>query len=159
MMNTLNALKQVISEAIGDTPIKFNYIVGRHPAPAESELPIFCIYGTNTNQVNAGTGGLATDMVYITIDVKISMRDYLKGNTDVYTVAHQQALYDIMEKRDTHGQTPLQNTVLGAIRSDRSLKGTVGVVKEWNIDYNTLENGRLAQATMRITATRNISNC
>ena len=155
MNDILLALQSIISSAVGNG---YTVFYGRFDPTPESVLPLIEIVAQSTTPNHTGTGGLMDEEIIIEVRLKVAMKSFLKTNTNISIVSHHQELIKVMEERNAN-RTYKSNTIMGAITTNPSLNGTIGIVNAYNIDYTVVEDARLAQATLRISAKRQIPTC
>lgn len=75
----------------------------------------------------------------IRVNIKHSLKSYLKENTNVEVLDHVQDLVEKMEAR-TSGDVN-SNTVLGVLHDNLKLSNTVNIVGDWEISYDEIDLG------------------
>lgn len=86
------------------------YYIGEIRVPNQAYLPFIEIIPITSSLKNRGTGGMMNNEFQVQINIKNSLKKYLKQDTNVETLEHIQDLVEKMEKR-TNGNLD-SNTIV-----------------------------------------------
>lgn len=114
------------------------YFYGEVKVPNQSMMPFLEVIPLGSRIDNRGTGRLSTNEYRIQVNIKSSLKKYLKENTAVSTIDHIQDLVLKAEDRDTLGNVETA-TVLGVLQNNLQLSSTAHIVGQWEIRYDEIE--------------------
>lgn len=138
MDNIITELLSVLETALTTTYKKYYY--GESPFPVQSYLPFLETVPSTTSVTNRGTGGCMDNTFAVTINIKDTLKKYLKENTNVEIDNYMQTAVKRMEERETNG-VPKSATVLGVLKDNLKLGGKANILDDFEISYDILPLG------------------
>lgn len=99
MNEVILAIIALLEAQFGSTYKKYYY--GEVKVPNQSALPFLEVIPLTSRIANAGTGRLSANEYRIQVNIKTTLKKYLKENTNVTTIDHIQDLVEKAEDRDS----------------------------------------------------------
>lgn len=130
------------------------FFKGKQQIPAQSDLPMLCIYGTETRQTRSGT--VRDDAEYdITLELYVSIKQYFDNTAGQGTqIDAYDALLDIVEERESDGDAKT-NTIVYVLNNNLTVAGKVLYTKDIRAEYDpylTAVEFPVARAIVTFTA-------
>lgn len=132
MDNVVDKIIELLRAALG-TEFK-KYFHGENKIPEQAIFPLIEVIGNTSSHFNIGTGGMMRKEHDIQINIKNTLKNFLKTNTNTEIISHKQWMEQKMEGDDVHGKF-LPGTVMYVLHNDLQLDGLVNIHGEWEIDY------------------------
>lgn len=101
-------------------------------------LPFIEVIPLSSRIDNRGTGGLSSNEYRVQVNIKNTLKKYLKENTAVSKIDHVQDLVLKAEERDALGNVE-SDTVLGVLQNNLQLSNTAHIIGEWEIRYDEID--------------------
>lgn len=138
MNEVILAIRTLLNTTLGSIYKKIYY--GEIRVPNQVDLPFLEVIPMSSSVTNRGTGGMMNNEYQIQINVKSSLKKYLKSNTNVEVLEHIQDLVKKVESRDDDGNLE-SNTVLGVLHDNLQLSTTANINGDWQISYGEMDLG------------------
>jgi hypothetical protein len=95
MNEIILAIQALLKTNLGNTYKKYYY--GEVRVPNQSFLPFIEIIPVGSNLTNRGTGGMMNNEYKVQVNIKNTLKKYLKQDTKVEVLEHIQDLVEKME--------------------------------------------------------------
>ena len=143
MNEIIEAIRTLLKTELWVYYKKFYY--GEIRVPNQAYLPFIEVIPVGSKVTNRGTGGMVNNEYSIQINVKNTLKKYLKENTNVETLDHIQDLVQKMEGRDTDTGDLLSTTVLWVLHDNLTLtisgNRKADINGDWDIGYDEIDLG------------------
>lgn len=156
MDNVIIKIIALLKDALGDDFKK--YFHGENKVPEQAIFPIIEVIALGSTILNIGTGGMMRKEHKIKINIKNTLKNFLKTNTNTETISHMQWMEQKMEGDDGAGRF-LEGTVLKVLHDDLQLEGLVNINGDWEINYEENEYGEdyIIKASVTFSTKRVVS--
>jgi len=151
MDDILTEIKSLLTTALGSS---YTYVYGEVKVPDDTLFPLIEIIPITTIFNRLGTGTLSDNEFEIKINYKNTLKKFIKGDTNVTTLAYLQDAVKVMEERDGTTGQPKAATILGTMLDNIRLTNNVDILQEFNIEYNIndFDGSWIAIASLTMTA-------
>jgi len=101
-------------------------------------MPFIEVIPIQSNINNRWTGKMTDNTFWVQINLKNTLKKYLKENTNVEIIAHIQDLVKKVEERNTNWSFK-NSTILWVLQDNLQLNNSANINWNWNVNYDEID--------------------